>query len=262
MTPQRQIIRGLVRGTALLFGMSLMAAAVAAMDAPLKVQGSTTFNSEILSIHRPAIEKSIGRTLSIVANKSSWGLLALVERRVDVAMISAPLEAESLAARKLSPESSYSDLRAHLIGVTRVAFVAHGSNPVQTLPLASVIKILKGEISNWSQVGGPDLPILVVAVKEGGGTITALRSRELGESPLAPGAIRLESAHHVLKAVSQEPRSFGVAQLRVAREAKAREIDTDEHVEQPLSYVTRGEPTPEIEALITATRTIASDAQK
>jgi len=256
-----RLSRNFATAGSLLGGFVAMAVASAAMDVPLKVQGSTTFNSEILSIHRPAIEKVVGRTLSIVANKSSWGLLALVEKRVDVAMISAPLDAEVQAARKLGPEFSYDDLRAHPIGMTRVAFISHPSNPVQSLPLETVIQILKGEITNWSAVNGPDLPILVVAVKEGGGTVVSLRANALGDAPLAAGAIRLESAHHVLKAVSQEPRAIGIAQLRVAREAKAREIETGRHVEQVLSFVTRGEPSPEVAALIHATRAIASDAK-
>ena len=96
-----------------------------AIEASVKVQGSTTFNSEILVLHRAAIEKSTGRPLDVVANKSSWGLLALVDKRVDIAMISAPLSSEIAAARKLRPDASFNQLLEFRVASTRVAFVVH-----------------------------------------------------------------------------------------------------------------------------------------
>ncbi|MEQ1697592.1 MAG: substrate-binding domain-containing protein [Hyphomicrobiaceae bacterium] len=230
-----------------------------AIEASIKVQGSTTFNSEILSLHRATIEKAIGRQLSVVANKSSWGLLALIDKRIDLAMISAPLSSEIAAARKLMPEGSFDQLREFRISSTRVAFVVHPQNPLAKLPFETVAQILTGRITNWKAVGGPDLPIVVVAVKEGGGTVVAVRAQMLGDAALATGAIRLENANHVFKAVQQEGGAIGIAQLGLVKGNVARELSMERYVEQPLSFVTLGEPSPEVMAVINSTRAIAGD---
>ena len=230
-----------------------------AIEASIRVQGATTFNSEILVLHRAAIEKTIGRELLVVANKSSWGLLALIDQRADVAMISAPLLSEIAAARKLQPHASFDQLREFRIASTRVAFVVHPQNPLKHLPFETVAQILTGRISNWKAVGGPDRPIVVVAVKEGGGTVVAVRAQMLGDAALAARAIRLENANHVFKAVAQEPGAIGIAQLGLVRGADLHELKTERHVEQPLSFVTMGEPSQAVMAVINTTRAIAGD---
>lgn len=230
-----------------------------AVEAAIKIQGATTFNSEILVLHRAAIEKAIGRELLVVANKSSWGLLALIDKRADMAMISAPLSSEIAAARKMQPGVSFDQLREFRIASTRVAFVVHPQNPLKRLPFETVAQILTGRVTNWKAVGGPDLPIVVVAVKEGGGTVVAVRAQMLGDAALAAGAIRLENANHVFKAVAQEPGAIGIGQLGLAKGAGSHELSTERHVEQPLSFVTLGEPSPAVMAVIDATRAIAGD---
>ncbi len=227
-------------------------------DTPLRVQGSTTFYSEILVPFQKTIEASYGRSFDVVANKSSWGLLSLFEGRCDVAMISAPLSAEVISANKTMSQFPYGDLREHRIGATRTAFAIHPSNGATRLTLDQVASILKGDVTNWKDVGGRDLPILVVSVKEGGGTVAAVRAMVLGDAPMPITAVRLESANHVLKVVSQEPGALGIAQLGLIRRAKLPEIVTDRVVEQPLSFVTLGEPSPGVARLIAITRDIVA----
>jgi phosphate transport system substrate-binding protein len=226
--------------------------------APIRVQGATTFNAEIMVPHQASIETASGGKLDVVASKSSWGLHALIEGRADVAMISAPLQSELPSAKKLRPDLSFDGLLEHKIASTRTGFAIHTSNPVTRLPIDSVSRILKGEIVNWKDVGGPDLPILVVAVKEGGGTVGAVRAQVIGDAALPSGAVRLESANHVLKVVAQEPGAIGIAQLGLIKKAKLHEIVTERTVEQPLSFVTLGPPVSAVARLIEVARAIAA----
>jgi phosphate transport system substrate-binding protein len=254
----------LFASTALLLATPLasMEASVAANSAsPLRIQGSTTFNGELIKPNRAKVDRLFGQPVDIVANKSSWGLLALLDGNADMAMISAPLDAEISAARQLKPAHTFEDLEEFRIKTTRIVFAVNPKNPVSVLPLATVRKIFTGEITNWSMVGGPDLPILVVAVKEGGGTLVAVRAKMLGDAQLAPGAIRLESAQHLLTVVAQERGAIGIAQRGLALKAGLDEIATETPIEQPLSLITRGRPTARMERIIEVLRSIAEDAQ-
>ena len=66
----------------------------------LILQGSSTFNSYLMLPYQHDIEAAAGHTLKVIPNKSSTGLIALLEGRAHLAMISASLDV--LAAKRRS----------------------------------------------------------------------------------------------------------------------------------------------------------------
>lgn len=226
--------------------------------ATLRLQGSTTFNSRLIEPYRTEIEQQAGLKLDVIANKSIWGLVALIERRADLAMISSSLEGELEALVKTAGPDAAAGLRAVEIARSRVAFAVHASNPVRQISEDGLRAILLGEARNWRDFGGPDLPIRVVATQDGGGTVVAVRSQLLGGRPIsAPNAIRLESAGHVVKVVAQEPGAIAIAQLTLTRSGGLPEVITQKPIEQLLCLVMLGEPTPAMQAVIDAAKAVA-----
>jgi phosphate transport system substrate-binding protein len=246
-------------GTALMFMAAFGSCAVHAED-PLKVQGSTTFNARLLEPFQREIEEMAGVNLIVIGSKSLWGVLALLEGRADVAMISADLAGEIAAARQVAAELAYDRLINFSISRTRVAFAVHPTNTIRALKLDDVRKILLGEITSWHAVGGRQLPIRVVAVQDGGGVVVAVRSQLLDGRPLvSANSIRLESPRHVIKVVQQEPAALGINQLGLIQAAGLPEITTESAVEQQLNLVTLGPPSARIKALIEAARAVAAE---
>ena len=146
------------------------------------------------------MEAQTGHHLEIIPNKSNLGLLALLEHRADLAMISTTLDREVEILRKSEPDLPLQRLKAFEISRTRAALVVHPDNPVRTARLQDVAKILTGEISNWKQLGGPDLPIWVVAVREGGGVLASVETRLLGAAHIsAPDVIRVQVGTQIVE---------------------------------------------------------------
>jgi phosphate transport system substrate-binding protein len=231
-----------------------------AEPAQLTVQGSVTFNDRVLAPNLARIENESGVRLNVIPNKSIWGLIALLEGRSDLAMISADLDDEIAVARAAAPTLPYHQLKKFEIARARIAFVVHPTNPVGKLNLTEIKRALVGEVINWKEIGGPDLPIRVVATQNGGGTVVSVRAQLLdGGNITAKDAIRLESARHVLKAVEQEPGALGIAQLGLARRTGITILQTDMPVEQRLSLVTLGEPVAAVKAVIEAIMAAAAD---
>ncbi len=221
----------------------------------LHLQGSTTFQERILAPNLARIETESGVKLEVVGNKSIWGLIALLERRADMAMISADLPGEIDAAKKTAPGLAFDELKPFEITRSRIAFAVHPANPVRNVSLEKIALTLKGEITNWKQLGGADMPIRVIATQDGGGTVVAVRAKLLGGAPIsAHGAIRLESAKHVVKAAEQEPGALAIAQLGLVTKAGLPELETGTKIEQELTLVTLGEPSTAMTAVIDATR--------
>lgn len=223
----------------------------------LRIQGSTTFFNHLLKPRQADIERLTRTRIEIVPNKSIWGVIALLEGRADLAMISAAMEGEVDVARKIAPDLPYDRLRAFEISKVPISFPVHPSNPVRSLTNVQLRKILNGEITRWSEVGGGDIAIRVVATQDGGGTVVAVRSQLLNDAPIrANFAIRPESARHVVQVVAQEPGAIGIAQHRLAKNADLPEVAIETPVVQTLTFVAEAPINDKVKAVIEATKAI------
>ena len=224
----------------------------------LVLQGSTTFATAMAHPHANEVETQTGHRLEIIPNKSNIGLIALFEHKADLAMISTTLEREKEILSESNPDLPVQRLKAFEIARTRAALVVHPDNPIRTARLQDIAKILTGEISNWKQLGGPDLRIRVVAVREGGGVLASVETRLLGKAHIsAPDAIRVAVGTQIVRVVAQEPGAIGITHLAIVESSSVVEMITDEQIEQILSLVSLDDPSLAASATIEAFRRIA-----
>jgi phosphate transport system substrate-binding protein len=225
------------------------------------VQGSTTFAHRVFEPFQAAIEASSGHHLTIVPNKSSLGLLALFDRRADFAMISGPLDSEIDGLKQSHPNLRFEQLRNFNIANTRMAFAVNPDNPISVLPNDKMRAILLGKITNWRELGGHDLQIRIVQVREGGGVQASIEEVLLGGKPIsAPNPILVQISSQVVKIVEQLPEALGLAQLSIVVKSNTKELKLDQPVEQHLDLVTLGNPSPELRRVIDAARSITTAA--
>lgn len=225
------------------------------------VQGSTTFARNIMEPHQRAIETASGHDLTVIPNKSLPGLIALLSGEAQMAMISAPLEHEMEKLRERLPNAPLDRLQAFEISNTRIAIAVHASNPTKGASLDTVRQILLGEVVNWKQLGGVDRAIRVVLVGGGGGVTAAVESELLKSQPIkAPNAIYVKTPVQLVQVVEQEPSAIGFAQLALVNKRGLSELKTERQIEQSLSFITMGEPTPALQAVIDAARNVAKNA--
>ncbi len=236
---------------------ALFAQHTVASDRVVVIHGSTVVHSRLIEPYRQDIERRSGQQLSVVPSKSIHGLMALLEGRAEIAMISASLSTEIDQLLSKSPALPIGKLVGHEISRTRIGFARHPANPVARLTRKQLRAILLGEIVNWRDVGGPDLPIAVVTVQPGGGVPTTVRSQLLdGQAFKSKRLIEVEAARHVVKIVAQEPGALGLTQLALLSAPGVAELSTDAPVEQHLMLVTLGEPDARQRAVIEAMRLI------
>ena len=244
--------RLLLAALTLMFATAVLSEAVAD---PLILQGSTTFNRRIMEPYEAAIEAKSGQEITVIPNRTMLGIIALMEGRAHMAMISASLESEVGKMKKAMPGLDYDRLKAFEISSTRVAFIVNPSNSVRKTSLDQIKKLLTGEITNWAALGGKDAPIRLVIVGGGGGVVTTVESELLNnQSVHGANIIYVRTALQLTGIVEQEPNAMGIAQLSLAKQKGLPEVATERPVEQTLSLITLGEPTPAMKAVIDAAR--------
>ena len=223
----------------------------------LTLSGSTTFTTTIMKPHQKDIESATGFQLVVLPNKTDIGIRLLVEQRSDVAMISTALEGVVKELREIAPDLPLERLKSFAVYSAKVAFTVHPSNPVRAITSDNLKKVLLGEITNWKQVGGRDLPIRLVRVDSGAGIPLTMETELLDGRPIAAtDAIRVRISSQVAKIVEQEPAALGLTQVGNLPGRNVLVLSVDRSFEQRLSYVTLGEPTPQVQRLIAATRKI------
>jgi phosphate transport system substrate-binding protein len=242
-------------GAWLLLAASLACGPAAAQT--LTVAGSTTFNTTILTPHQKEIEAATGLRLVALPNKTDLGIKLLVERRADVGMISTSLDLVVRELRRVAPELPLDRLVSFEVYSAAVAFTVHPSNPVRAISSDALKKVLLGEIADWNELGGPDLPIRVVSLDGGGGIPLTMETELLEGRPIAAkDRIRVRISTQVAKVVEQEPGALGLTQTGNLPGRKVMVLKTDRVFAQRLSYVTLGDPSPQVRLLIAATRKI------
>ncbi len=161
--------------------------------------GSTTVQPLAARLGEAFQQQHPGVILDIAAGGSVVGIQAIHEGTVDIGM----------ASRTLKPEEE-EGITWHQIAVDVIAVVVNSSNPVEDLTLSQLQGIYLGEVTNWSEVGGPDQPIEVVIREKTSGTRGAFDEIVLyKQEPVAPKLQTAMTAGDVAALVAAEPDAIG-----------------------------------------------------
>jgi phosphate transport system substrate-binding protein len=226
---------------------------ISTVAAELKVHGSSTVAGGVLVPNKVAIEKETGLVLTIVPNGSGSGLKDLADGKADIAMISAPLVEEADALNKKTPGSlNTAGFVESPIGLFATKIIVNAKNPVKTLSEAQIKDIFTGKITSWKDVGGPDLPIVVVAEGPGSGGRTLMESHLLGGTAMTDKVRAVQGVGQVAQVVGQNPTAIGYG--NPATITSAVNAIPGSEVYQPLSLVTKGAPNDDAKKLIAAAK--------
>lgn len=80
-----------------------------------------------------------------------------------------------MSSRDLKQEEIDSGIEQLVIAYDGIVVVTHPSNPVQNLTMEQVKAIFTGEVTNWKEVGGKDMEIVVVSREDGSGSRDAFQ---------------------------------------------------------------------------------------
>lgn len=180
----------------------------------LKVSGSGS-TTGVLDAVKAKFEADVpGYKLEVLPGSGTGGgVKGIVQEVLDVAAMARPPKEEETAQ----------DVAFVEIGQAGVGVITHPDVGVSELTSAQVVAIFSGEIMNWAEVGGPDLPLILYVRDEGDSSTEVLRKVFINETPFPETVAQvLTSQGDMLTAVAGTPGSIGIATWPTAVAAGAK----------------------------------------
>lgn len=167
------------------------------------------------------------RTLRLYATSASMPLLDDLTHAYNALNRDITFELESgsyqeMLARLMSGETPYflstylppdeaqpAPLWAAPVARDGIAAIVHPDNPVTNLTTAQLRAIYEAELTNWSALGGADLPITIFTREGGAGIRAEFERLVMGDHPTAPLARIAPSSDAMRASIARDPAAIG-----------------------------------------------------
>ncbi|MFA5631828.1 MAG: phosphate ABC transporter substrate-binding/OmpA family protein [Porticoccaceae bacterium] len=169
--------------------------------------------------------------VEIHAHGSSTAFAGLGAGAADVGMASRRIKAEEVETLAPALGNLASAEAEHVIALDGLAVIVNPGLAIREIDVATLGRVFSGDISNWQQLGGPDLPIRLFARDDKSGTWDSFESQVLKPQGvrLAQGAMRFESSQELSDTVTATAGAIGFIGLPYVRNAKLLAIAGDSH---------------------------------
>jgi ABC-type phosphate transport system substrate-binding protein/tetratricopeptide (TPR) repeat protein len=151
--------------------------------------------------------------------------VTLAEQPADVALANLLAGEIDLAAigRSLSDEQEAQGLTAVPVSREKIAIIVSEDNPFQgEIEAEDFVRIFRGEITNWVELGGPDVPIRFVDRPETSDTRAALADYEIFGGDLTTGEnvarVSEDSTAEIVAALGDNGISYAIASQVIGQE--------------------------------------------
>lgn len=134
------------------------------------------------------------------ADGTAAGLEALFDKRADLAMASRQIDEKDSQAATLSGLK----LVEVEVGRVGVAIITRPDNPVTELTFEQLRKILTGDYTRWSEVGGVDEPIAVITNVQTSGIGRFLRNTVMEGGYFTSEATIRDLYHNIMREISKK----------------------------------------------------------
>jgi phosphate transport system substrate-binding protein len=169
------------------------------------IKGSTT----VLPIAQGTLEAFMKKhpevQMSLSGGGSGEGIKALIDKTADIADSSREIKKEEIELAKTKNINPV----ANVIANDAIVPVVNPKNKVKGLSVDQLSQIYQGKITNWKEVGGDDLKIVVISRDSSSGTFESWDHFVMKKTKVAPQAQMLASNGAVVTAVAKNRYAIG-----------------------------------------------------
>lgn len=174
------------------------------LSGAISLAGSTSMEKLCEALSESFMGKYPNISVTVEYTGSGAGLESLAAGSVDIGN----------ASRHLKEEETSAGAVENVVAIDGIAVITDKDNEVTDVSAEDLAKIYKGEITNWSELGGQDEAIVVIGREAGSGTRDAFEEL-LDVADACQYAQELDSTGGVLAKVAATPGAIGYVSLDV-----------------------------------------------
>jgi len=180
----------------------------------IQIKGSDTLINLVQKLSEVYMEKNPGKYIAVTGGGSGTGIAALMNNKCDIAN----------ASRNMKPKEI---TRATSLGITPkrvviamdgLSVIVNGDNSVTKLTMDEIGKIFRGEVANWSELGGDNIPITLYGRQSNSGTFVFFRDVVL-KGDYSQRMKRMNGNSQIVEAVRYDKSGIGYVGVGYIKEA-------------------------------------------
>jgi len=155
--------------------------------------------------------------IAVSGGGSGTGIAALIDGQIDIADSSREIkqsEIDEAKAKGITPV----EWRVALDGISAIV---HPSNPIGELTTEQLGLIYRGNLTNWKQLGGPDMPIITYGRQSNSGTYVYWKEHILGNKDYRVDMQSLNGNSDIVDAVSKDKGAIGYVGIAYAESRRS-----------------------------------------
>ncbi len=240
-------ITGFLGSAAAIVALALIAAPASAGE--IKIGAGAAPTENVLKPVREHFEAATGIKMQIISSGPRIALEDLLRGTVDAAGAGLAFDDWMAMMKKENVEvKDPAALQQFIIGKDRIVVLLHKDNPIAKLSKDQLKAVFTGKVSNWKEVGGQDMPVLVIWGSLIPGTNRMFTRHILdGEAP-TPDVLEATTADDVKQNVVANPEAIGIGPVAIVDDS-VNSPETPE-VARPITLVTNGKPSPDVQKLL------------
>ncbi|MFB2009778.1 phosphate ABC transporter substrate-binding protein [Flintibacter sp. P01028] len=172
------------------------------LSGSVTTNGSTSMEKVVLTLNEQFMIDHPDVKASYDPTGSSTGIEAAKNGSADI----------GLASRALKDEEVADGLKSTTLALDGIAIIVNADSAISDLTVEQIAQIFKGEVANWSEMGGADGAIACIGREGGSGTRDGFESIT-GTEDLCVLSQELTSTGAVIEAVKNNPQAIGYASL-------------------------------------------------
>jgi phosphate transport system substrate-binding protein len=243
----------------------LMLSTTAMAETAIQVKGSDTMVNLMSNMAEAYMKAHPDVSIAVTGGGSGTGIAALINGTTDICAASRMMKKEEIdqaQSRNVTPVETK-------IALDGISLMVNRKNPVSELTLEQLKNIYTGVYTNWSDVGGPNQPIIVLSRESNSGTYVFMQEHVLEKKDYASTVRLMPSTAAVAKSVTDDKWAIGYGGVAYAEHADVKTIhvkktpdapavaptDVTVHdgsypISRPLFLYTNGAPTGVVKAFV------------
>src|SRR3989338_2199793 len=137
----------------------------------ITIKGSDTLLQLVANLVEAFDAENPGSEISVAGGGSGTGIAALLNGEINLANSSRPIKEEE---RAQASELGF-DIVEFAVARDGLSVIVHPDNPITQLTIDQIGKVYRGEVTNWKEVGGNDVSVILYGRQSTSGTYEFFR---------------------------------------------------------------------------------------